>query len=359
MLGHVRRLLENGGWIVANQSYAVAGLVLQPSGEFSQQVQDLQRDLRALGYVAGPVDGMFGHGTTTAITALTYDLQNNDGTSASKDGRAPVAINSYNTAGNLTGQADQALFACIAAMLDDNNFPKLPSSGDPAGDNQRAIAAIKSMDDCPVPIPFLLAILNQESSLRHYQVPTRGNLDAAVTIGLDRNDANNPARITSRGYGIGQFTLFHHPPTADEMNSFILDAVKGLKTAIAELQDKFNNWILGPTAGQTADDRVAEAGRIPLRMCKYDEADARYMKDCVNCLKNAPAVTITSGKTPYYAGATGVYAQTQYHLGSYTNVPQRDQIGCDWPYAVRRFNGSGVNSFDYQAELLLKVLAQG
>jgi hypothetical protein len=341
---------------MANQSYAVPGLVLQPSPSFSQQVQDFQSDLRALGYVAGPLDGVFGHGTTTAVAALTYDLENNTG--AGSDGNAPVQITSYKQ-GELSGQADQTLVACMAAMLDDPNFPKLPSSGDPAGDNQRAVEAIKSMESCPVPIPFLLAILNQESGLRHYQVPLRGNRDSMVTIGLDRNDSANPARITSRGYGIGQFTLFHHPPTADEMNTFILDAVKGLQTAITELTDKFNNYIIGPTPSQTADDRLAEAGNVPLRICKYDPSDGRYMKDCVNCLKAAPAVTITSGQTPWYAGASGTYAQTQYHVGSYNNVPTRAAIGCDWPYAVRRFNGSGVNSFDYQAELLLKVLAQG
>jgi hypothetical protein len=338
---------------MADQSYA--GSVLQSSPVYSQQVQDFQTDLRKLGYAAGPIDGVFGHGTAIAIAALIYDLEHCDGSGT--DGQAPVAIKSYNQ-GQLTGQADAALFACMAAMLDDANYPQVPRSDDPVGDNQRVIAAIKAMESCAVPIPFLLAILMQESGLKHYQVPLRGNIDQHVTIGLDRNDAANPNRITSRGYGIGQFTLFHHPPTNDEMNSFILDAIQGLKTAIHELLAKFSNWVIGPT--DTASDRVAEIGKGPLRICKYDATDARYMRDCVNCLKNAPAVTITSGVTSWFAGAAAgeVYAQTQYHLGSYSNVPQRDKIGCDWPYAVRRFNGGGVNSYDYQAEFLQKLMAQ-
>jgi len=127
---------------VANQSYAVPGLVLQPSDTFSQQAQDLQKDLRSLGYFAGPIDGVFGHGTATAVAALTYDLQHNNGASTSNDGSAPVAVSSYNQ-GNLTGQADQAFAACIAAMLDDPDFPKIPNSADPVGDNQRALAAVK------------------------------------------------------------------------------------------------------------------------------------------------------------------------------------------------------------------------
>jgi len=32
-------------------------------------------------------------------------------------------------------------------------------------------------------------------------------------------------------------------------------------------------------------------------------------------------------------------------------------IPCDWPYAVRRYNGSGLNSYHYQAKILLNVLA--
>jgi peptidoglycan hydrolase-like protein with peptidoglycan-binding domain len=340
---------------MANQSYAVPGLVLGPGGGFSQQVQDFQRDLRALGYISGPIDGEFGNGTVKAIAALTYDLQHNDG--GGSDGHAPVAITSYNQ-GGITGQADQTLVACMAAMLDDGNYPKLPSSGDPVGDNQRALAAVRAIQGCAVPLPFLLAIMNQESGQRHYQVPARGNIDNFVTIGLDRNDKNNPSRITSRGYGIGQYTLFHHPPTLDEVNGFILDPVKNLSTTISELREKYQNWVNGPK--DTASDRTAELGTGALIPCKYDSDDPKFQTDCVNCMKDAPAMTITAGTTPFYAGAAAgdVYAQTQYHVGSYSNVPQRDKIGCDWPYAARRFNGSGVNSFDYQAEFLLKVMAQ-
>jgi hypothetical protein len=240
---------------MANQSYAVPGLVLQPSGTFSQQAQDLQRDLRALGYFAGPIDGMFGHGTATAVQALTYDLQHNEGSSSSNDGSAPVAVNSYNQ-GNLTGQADQTFVACMAAMLDDPNYPKMPNSGDPAGDNQKALAAVKGMTNLQVPLPFLLAILQQESGLHHYQVPARGSIDNFVTIGLDRNDQANPARITSRGYGVGQYTLFHHPPTGNaddaEVQSFILDPVKNVSKTVSEMLGKFNNWVVGPT--DTAGD---------------------------------------------------------------------------------------------------------
>jgi hypothetical protein len=69
-------------------------------------------------------------------------------------------------------------------------------------------------------------------------------------------------------------------------------------------------------------------------------------------------LTNVAGVTPFYVGAGLTYQKTQYHVGSYTRVPVCSAIPCDWPYAVRRYNGSGVNSYDYQAEVLQKVLAQ-
>ena len=83
-----------------------------------------------------------------------------------------------------------------------------------------------------------------------------------------------------------------------------------------------------------ADDRIAEVGTGALRVCQYQSGDSRYMADCANCLANATLFNITSGVTPVYAGSTMTYAQTQYHVGSYQNVPVRENIPCDWPYAV-------------------------
>ena len=60
-----------------------------------------------------------------------------------------------------------------------------------------------------------------------------------------------------------------------------------------------------------------------------------------------------------HEGAKHVFKATQYHKhDKLEDVPVRAKVGCDWPYAVRRYNGSGVNSFWYQAELLLKIQAE-
>jgi len=61
--------------------------------------------------------------------------------------------------------------------------------------------------------------------------------------------------------------------------------------------------------------------------------------------------------TPFYEGCRHHYRQTPYYKQeSYTGVPVRRNFGCDWPYAVRRYNGAGTNSYHYQALILLHLL---
>jgi peptidoglycan hydrolase-like protein with peptidoglycan-binding domain len=350
------------GLSMANQSYAVPDLVLGPGNGTQQQIRDLQTDLRSLGYLAGPVggsiDGQFGPTTTAGVMALQIDLMQNNGASTqnSAEGAAPVAVTSYNDGSvtAATGTVSQSLVAIIGAMLDDANYPKLPSSPNPASDNAAAVAAVKAMSPSQVPIPYLLAILSQESGQMHYQVPRGVKTDNYVTLGLDHNDRANPSRVTSRGYGMGQYTFFHHPPTPSEVQSSITDAVGNARGAAVGLLNKFHSYILGPA--DVASDRIAEFNHAPLRVCQYMQDDARYMSDCKNCMAAAPKLTITSGQTPTYANSGQTYEAIAGHVGSYNNVPDRTQVGCDWPYAARRYNGSGPASFDYQAEVLLKVL---
>ncbi len=345
---------------MSTPSYLAPGLVLSTSPAFSALVQALQRDLRSLGYGAGPFDGIYGPGTTQAVQALQFDLLYNNGASSAGDGHAPVAVQSYNAGrvASVTGVVDQGTAAAIAAMLADPAFPKLPSSANPASDNQAALAAIRQIPSLAVPLPFLMAVLEQESDCRHYHVPEAGDGDSCITAGMDRNDAAHPFAITSRGFGIGQYTLFHHPPTAAEAAGVIADPVSNVSQTIAGLSDKFRHFVNGPTADTQAADRMAEAGTGPLRTCRYPAGDSRCMTDCAACMSQAGATNIVAGVTPWYAGCAESYAATQYHKGSYSNVPVRANLACDWAYAVRRYNGSGVNSYDYQAEVLQRI-AQG
>lgn len=338
-------------------SYRQSGLVLAVGTKDAteQQNSDLQHDLRALGYLRRNIDGNFGPGTQQAVKALQRDLLTNDGSGG--DGSAPVRVLDYNRGrvSEVTGQVDQGLVECISDMLDDANFPKLPSVPDPRPHNAQAVAQIASLPAPAVPPPFLLAIFQQESGLTHFCEPAAGDTDTFIVTGLDTNDPRNPERITSRGYGIGQYTLFHHPPTAEEVAGIMLDATRNAQKAIAVLRGKFDGFVNG--SASTAADRLAEFGNGPLRLCKYSSDDARYMKDCRQCALDAGTVNIQAGSTPLYAGSSQTYQPTPYYSSaSYQDVPVRQAIGCDWPYAARRYNGDGMNTYHYQVRILRNLL---
>ncbi len=257
---------------------------------------------------------------------------------------------------DVSGVVDQPLAACIAEMLTDDRFPKLPDAENPREENQRAVDSIQKIENSEVPLPYLLGVLEQESNLRHFAVPGRKNHDSFVTVGLDRN-ADADHIVTSRGYGVGQYTLFHHPPRRDEMRDFVQDPARNVSKAIGELLHKFKHFIVGNTSGTTADDRVAEHGRQPLRRCKFEEGDGRRFRDCQTCLREAGLHDIVMGQTSWYEGSGHTFHTTKYHKKTrYAGVPIRKNIPCDWPYAVRRYNGSGQNSYHYQAQVLKRIL---
>jgi len=254
----------------------------------------------------------------------------------------------------VTGTLDQALAACLDAILADARIPALPSAADPAAENRASLLVIAGNVSTIAPTPYITAIAPLESDGRHFHVPPPGDADTFVTVGLDRNDQGEPDHITSRGYGIGQYTLFHHPPRPEEVADFIADPVRNVQHAYRELRDKFDNFVVGPQ--DAADDRKAEHPMLPLRVCKYAPSDQRYMRDCRNCAAAARKVNIVRG-TPCYPGASLSYQPTQYHpSATYSGVPDRADFPCDWPYAARRYNGSGVNSFHYQTRVMLQLL---
>jgi hypothetical protein len=318
-------------------------------------VRALQDDLRALGYLRRGIDGGFGEGTRAAIRALQYDLLNNHG-AAGSDGTPPVAVSHYNRGvAAITGIADAAFSDSVEAALNDPVFPKLPRSTNPRVDNASAVAAIAGLRGLAAPAPYLLAIFQQESNREHFAVSPPGDEDSYVIVGLDRNDKHTTDHITSRGYGIGQYTLFHHPPTAAEIARFVLDPIENVHHAANLLADKFNTEVVGPNG---ADDRAVEHKLTHLLPCRYGVADARHMADCRSCALATPKLTITPA-TPLFAGSTQTYGQANqayYPHPNYGGVPNRALLQCDWPYATRRYNGGGPNSFNYQAIVLKNLL---
>lgn len=341
------------------RSYATAGL---QSGATDQDlVRDLQRDLRALGYLREGIDGAFGAGTDLAVRRLQFDLLNNAGASTADDGAAPVAITDYNE-GRVTvetGVVDTLLAGCIDDMLADAALPKLPSAADPVAANSAARAAVAAAVGAPAPAPFMLAIFRQESGGKHYVEPSSHDADSFIMLGLDANPASLSC-VTSRGYGIGQYTLFHHPPRADEVQDFMTDAVRNVQKAFGELRGKLDHAVISATPGAGADDRAAEHPLLnSLRLCRYGASDDRYMRDCQACAAQAAKRDLTPA-TPVYDGAAITYGSApHYRPTTYAGVPDRADFLCDWPYAVRRYNGGGADSYNYQARVLLNLLNSG
>lgn len=321
-------------------------------------VRALQTELRALGYLRGTIDGRFGPATQLAVRRLQHDLLHNTGASTAHDGRAPIAMTGYNRGvASVTGVVDSALADSVEALLKEPDFPRLPRSDDPAGANRSLLATLATTASSVAPTPYLLAIFMQESHSRHYAVADAlGDTDGYVTIGLDSNP-DNPDQVNSRGYGIGQYTLFHHPPRAAEAAAFMADPLRNANAAFAELRRKFDGFLVGSTAETRADDRDSEHPLLALRQCRYGPGDPRFLLACRNCAREARKLDIVPD-TPVYQQSTETYGQASaYSDPHYTGVPDRADFKCDWPYAVRRYNGSGPNSYNYQARVLLALLA--
>jgi hypothetical protein len=340
------------------RAYQQDGLeIFKGSGTDAAIVRALQADLRALGYLRAGLDGVFGDESAAALRALTWDLLNNRGVDA------PIAIADYNNARvpAKTDRMNQAVAACIAQLMDDPKVPKLPSSDHPAEDNRAALAAVAASPSKLAPTPFMLAMVQQESSGEHFRVPTSNDGDSFIVVGLDRNDKADGDHVTSRGYGLGQSTITHHPPTEKEVAQFMLDAVANMQDAHRHFRAKFDHNVVPPPGelkADGADDRFAEKPIRPLTLCKYPPSDAKYLRDCQRCAADAGRVDIVSG-TPCYPGASFGYQPTAvYASATYNGVPNRADFPCDWPYAARRYNGGGVNSFHYQCRILKNLVAQ-
>lgn len=226
-----------GGAESLNLKPAVAG-----GGAARDQVRDLQRNLRALGYLRSGIDGAFGTGTEFSVKALQHHISTNNGNG--KDGRAPVRIKDYNKGrvSAVTGVVDFGLAPCISDMLDDPDFPTLPFADAPvAKKNQELISTLRAMPLPPAPIPFLLGILMQESGLKHFREPKGADQDSYIVVGLDTSGATRKHVISSRRYGAGQYMLFHHSPRTGEIPDFMVNANGNVSKALSVRRDKFDH----------------------------------------------------------------------------------------------------------------------
>ena len=338
---------------------AQAGIILKKGSKDigDDLIRELQHDLRHLGYLRRGIDGIFGPETEFAVMALQHDLLRNAGKSTSNDGLAPVKLTDFNRGRvhAVTGVVDEGLAQCISEMVDNPRFPLLPCARNPQEENSLIVASIKNLLSIPVPAPYLVAMLKEVSGLKHYHEPMQGDDDTCITVSFDCR-GNVPYEITSRRYGVGGYTIYHHPPKQKEVDNFMLDIGKNIRRSALELKETFDHFINGQTSDTRADDRAAEVGAAALRLCLYPADDQRYMKDCRNCLINAGRINIKKGDSVYEGSRIFFAPTSHYRRASYNAAPVRKNIPCDWPYAVRRYSGPGVDSYHYQVRVLLNIL---
>ena len=190
---------------MSTRRYQKRGLVFGKgdSSAGEGEIRELQRDLRATGYLKQGIDGQFGSNTEMAVKALQYDLMNNDGRTRGKRRGRPCPGRDFNRGRivAMTGIVDQKLAGCLGDMVDHPDFPLLPKTDHPREENARIRTLIEGMPPHGVPMPFIMAILKQESNLRHFNEPSRNDEDSYIVIGMDTNATRST--LSPQG-GMGQ-----------------------------------------------------------------------------------------------------------------------------------------------------------
>jgi len=87
--------------------------------------------------------------------------------------------------------------------------------------------------------------------------------------GLDRGSAGSPA-VTSRGYGAGRLTLFHHPPSSSEVRDLLVDIEKNVAAARGWLTSRSSSVSCRPDSRNARGrppgrKRGASVAAVPLR----------------------------------------------------------------------------------------------
>jgi hypothetical protein len=91
-------------------------------------------------------------------------------------------------------------------------------------------------------------------------------------------------------------------------------------------------------------------GNAPVKVKDYNGGRATGVTGSRQCLVDAGTADIREGESKFHKNTAGVFASTQYcdmnkSAALYRRVRKRANIPCDWPYAARRYNGSGINSY--------------
>lgn len=268
------------------------------------------------------------------IKALQFELRNNP------------SLSHFGYEGKIDGVESPELLNIVEKMWEDPSIPVVSKVNNPDQANDQISSIMKTSLSKVFPNPLALAVLKQETHWKWFRS------DGYPTVGLDFNNKSQPYVITSRGLFLSQRTIFNYPFPQESLDSF--DSVsEDLKFVINALDLKYKRYVVSADVRARDDLRFKSFGDQPLRGCKYEQSDERFMKDCKNCVWSGKLKDYKEGKSLIDVPGKWVLKPSIYHRNKdYLGYPDYEDFPCDYVYAIRRYNGSGVNSFHY----LMRVL---
>lgn len=255
-------------------------------------------------------------------------------------------LSKINYTGKLDGERTHVLREALKKMWDCSDIPRITKVDNPSEANSKIREIIENKLKSSFPKPLVLAVLEQESNLMWYRK------DGYPTIGLDYNNKVQPYVITSRGLFLSQRTVFDYPFKQEQLNQY--DSVEvDLNFVVDLLNLKYDKFIVSKDPKTNDDLRSSSFGSEDLRGCKYETSDSRYKSDCKNCVWSGDLRDYKKDRSVLGDKKQWVLKSSQYHkIKQYLQFPDYSKFPCDYLFSIRRYNGSGINSFHY----LMRVL---
>jgi len=279
------------------------------------------------------VQDRFNSKLSSAVKSLKWELINN---------RSLSRFGNYSA---VNDTVTNALVVTMESMVQDPEIGVVYGTKDYEGANSKVELRIKGFSSEEFPQPLMGAILYEETGLRWFRP------DGYPTIGLDFNDKSNPERITSRGFFVSQRTLFKYPVDQSRIDS--MDSLdEDLNFFSRHLENKYKKYIVSSKPSVRDDLRLESFSKSELRGCKYSPDDSKYMIDCKNCVEGLKRRDYPLG-VRLAKGSSWKLRKTRYHKrDGYKNMPDFKEFPCDYLFAIRRYNGGGINSFHYLMQVL-------
>lgn len=301
------------------------------------QTQDMIKLLREFMFLKEIKSSTVQDLETRAVKSLQHEILSNDSLKKFNQGRVTA----------VDGESSLGILAVLQDMSKSPSLARLSPALNPSKGNQAMKERLSGYLNSKFPTPLVMAVLTQETNLKWYRK------DGYPLVGLDYN-SDEDYIITSRGLFYSQRTIFSYPISKKEFDS-MNDLESDMEFFFDHIFGKYQNFVVSSSAKARDDLRysVPEFKDLDLRGCKYEESDSKYMKDCKACLKECPSKDYLMGDS-LLGNGRWIIKPTHYHrIQDYEGFPDFHHFPCDYVFTIRRYNGSGINSFHY----LMRVLA--